>query len=209
MEFKGSVLEYYLGAKKTKTYLLEQLEDLIDETRDQRMNLHHLSDYQSRFKLLALWLKDNDVISRDELDDYFWCGLPKDVRRLIRRDLDIGSKEDFPMMKQAARSARCVIQAMIDEEDDEQPFSFSVVTESVSSSEELGDLANVRVNEEIVPEKEDLASDDIVLAAGDVVLATDEIVCAADEVPAIDYVGRAAGEFLQAVDENRLSVEEF
>ena len=206
MEFKGSVLEFYLGTKKTAAYLLEQLEDLIDDTRDQRMTLRRLSKYQSRFQLLALWLKNNDVISRDELDEYFWHGLPKDIRRSIRHDLDMHSKADFPSMKQAARSARHVIQAMIDEEEDESPFRFSVVTEFVSSSEDLAELVNVPA--EIVPESDKLVLDDIVQAAGDVVLAVDKVVCAAKGVPAIDDVVRAADGFWRAVDEKTLSNEE-
>ena len=83
MMFKGSVLEYYLGTKKTATYLLEQLEEFVYNSRDQRLTLQHLSDYQSRFRPMALWLEDNSVISMDELDEYFWHGLPKDIRRSI------------------------------------------------------------------------------------------------------------------------------
>ena len=83
MEFKGSVLEYYLGTKKTATYLLEQLEEFIYDSQDQRLTLRHLSNYQFHFTSIALWLKDNDVISTDELHEYFWSGLPKDIRRLI------------------------------------------------------------------------------------------------------------------------------
>ena len=39
MVFKGSVLEYYLGAKKTAKYLLDQLEDFSEENKAQCMTL--------------------------------------------------------------------------------------------------------------------------------------------------------------------------
>ena len=64
MRFKGSVLEYYLGTKKTATYLLEQLEEFVYDSRDQRLTLQCLSDYQSCFRPMALWLENNSVISR-------------------------------------------------------------------------------------------------------------------------------------------------
>ena len=106
MMFKGSVLEYYLGTKKTATYLLEQLEEFVYDSRDQRLTLQRLSDYQSRFRPMALWLEDNSVISMDDVDEYFWCGLPKDIRRSIRLDLDMPSKADFPSMGAPERSPR-------------------------------------------------------------------------------------------------------
>ena len=93
---------------------------------------------------------------------------------------------------------------MIDEEYDEQPFSFSVVMESVSNSEDLDELANIPVNEERVLESEDLALEVIVQAAGDIVSAIDEVVWAADEVRAIDDVECAADVFVRAVDEKML-----
>jgi hypothetical protein len=122
--------------------------------------------------------------TEDDVNRYFWQGLPKDIRRSIQHDLNMHSKADFSSMKQATRSACHIIQAMIDEEYDEQPFSFAMVMESVSSSGELEELVIIPVNKELVLEKEDLASDDIVLAAGDVVLAVvDEVVWAAEGVP--------------------------
>ena len=134
--------------------------------------------------------------TEDDVNRFFWHGLPKDIRRSIQCDLNMHSKADFPSMKQATRSAHHIIQAMIDEEYDEQPFSFAMVMESVSSSRELEELAIIPVNKGIVLEKEDLASDDIVLATGDVVLAVvDEVVWAAEGVPAIANIGRAADGF--------------
>ena len=107
MEFKGSVLEYYLGTKKTAAYLLEQLEEFTRDNRDRQMTtLRCLARYQSRFKSIALWLEENDIISTDDKEELFWSGLPKNIRRLIRLDLDMHSKVEFPSMKQAARSAR-------------------------------------------------------------------------------------------------------
>ena len=105
MMFKGSVLQYYLGTKKTATYLLEQLEEFTQDSWDRRLTLRCLSNYQSRFASKAQWLKDKDVISKDEFDEYFWCGLPKYIRRLVRQDLDMPSKAEIPTMKQATRSA--------------------------------------------------------------------------------------------------------
>ena len=201
MEFKESVLKFYLGSKKMVTYLFEQLKELSQNSRDQRMSLAHLARYHSCFKPMALGLEDNDIISMDDMDEYFWTGLPKYIRRLVRQDLDMPSKKEFPSMKQAFRSARRVIQAMFDEEGNKPPFSFCMVTESVSSSEELEELANVPVNEE---EKEDLALEVIVQAAGDVVSAIDKVVWAADEVRAIDAVECAADVFVRAVDEKTL-----
>src|SRR5882757_10578958 len=120
MTFKGSVLEFYLGTKKTATYLLEQLEEFTHDNRDRRMTPQRLFQYQSHFKPIALWLEENNIISTKELDEYFWYGLPKDIRKSIRQDLDMHSKADIPSMKQAFRSARRIVQAMIDEEDDDE-----------------------------------------------------------------------------------------
>ena len=83
MQFKGSVLKYYLGSKKTAKYLLNQQEDLVNDTRDQRMMLQRLAKYHSHFKPMAQWFRDNDVISTDETHEYFWTGLPKVIRWLI------------------------------------------------------------------------------------------------------------------------------
>src|SRR5882757_7411091 len=116
MTFKGSVLEFYLGTKKTAKYLLEQLEEFTHSNRDRRTTPQRLFQYQSHFKPIALWLEENNIISTKELDKYFWYGLPKDIRRLIRQDLDMHSKADIPSMKQASKSARHVVQAMIDED---------------------------------------------------------------------------------------------
>ena len=79
-----------------------------------------------------------------------------------------------------------------------------MVTEIVSSSNDLENLVNVPVNNEFTSE---IAKDDIVQAAGDVGSAVDKVVCAAKGVPAIDDAGRAADGFWRAVDEEALSVE--
>jgi hypothetical protein len=151
-------------------------------------------------------LEENDIISTKERDEYFWYGLPKDIRRSIREDLDMHSKADIPSMKQASKSTRRVVQAMIDDEDDdEQPFSFGVVMEPVNSSNDLEELADAPANYDITPENEELASDNIVQAAKEVVFAEDRVVWAAGEVLAIDEVGRAADGFVRAVDEDTLS----
>src|SRR5882757_5001952 len=205
MTFKGSVLEFYLGTKKTATYVLEQLEEFTHDNRDRRMTPQRLSQYQSHFKPIALWLEENDIISTKELDEYFWYGLPKDIRKSIRQDLDMRSKADIPSIKQASKSARHVVQAMIDEDDgDDGPFSFGVVMEPVSSSNDSEELADAPANYDITPENEELASVDIVQAAEEVVFAENGVVWAAGEVLAIDEVGRATDGFVRAVDEDAL-----
>lgn len=203
MQFKGSVLEFYLGTKKTAGYLFNQLKNLTEDTRDHRMTPRCLANYHFRFKPLALWLEESDVISTDELDEYFWCGLPKAIRRLIREDLDMYSKEEIPSMKQAFRSARRVVQAMVDEEDDEdEPFHFGAVMETISNSNIPEEFDDVTEDNNITPRNKGFGSNDIVQAVEDVVLTVDGVVWAADRVLAVDNMGRAADGFVQAVDED-------
>ena len=117
IEFKGSVLEYYLGAKKTEKYFLAQLEDLSEENEARHMTLRRLTNYYSSFSPIVLWLEDKEVISRSEADEYFWFGLPKRIRKLVRREL--GLDATIPPMRQAFKKAQCVLEEILKEEEEE------------------------------------------------------------------------------------------
>ena len=71
MMFKGSVLERYLGTRKTTKYFLEQLKELSDDNKARQVSLRRLTDYYSRFSPIVLWLEDKEIISPSETDEYF------------------------------------------------------------------------------------------------------------------------------------------
>jgi len=55
MVFKGSVLEHYLGIRKTTRYYLEQLKELSDRYKARQMTLRRLTNFYSHFSPIVLW----------------------------------------------------------------------------------------------------------------------------------------------------------
>lgn len=125
MMFKGSVLEHYLGTRKTTKYFLEQLRELSDDNKTRRVSLRRLTDYYSRFSPIVLWLEDKEIISPSETDEYFWYGLPKKIQKRILRQPD--SKDQMiPPMKRAFKKAHRIVKEML-EEDGEDSFGWPSV----------------------------------------------------------------------------------
>ena len=137
MVFKGSVLEYYLGAKKTAKYFLDQLEDLSEENEAQCMTLRRLTDYYSSFSPIALWLEDKEVISRSEADEYFWFGLPKRIRKMVRQEL--GLDATIPLRKQAFKVTCHILEDEDDDDGDDDLFRWTTtVAEIGQEPQEFG-----------------------------------------------------------------------
>ena len=120
MMFKGSVLEYYLGMKKTTKYFLKQLEELSDRNQSQQITLRQLTNFYSCFSLIVLWLEDEEIISTSETNEYFWYGLPKKIQKSITQELGLG--KTIPLMKQAFKEASHTIEAMLEEEEEDSYF---------------------------------------------------------------------------------------
>src|SRR5271168_4293111 len=137
MVFKGSVLEYYLGAKKTAKYFLDQLEDLSEENEARCMTLRRLTDYYSSFSPIALWLEDKEVISRSEADEYFWFGLPKRIRKMVRQEL--GLDATIPSRKRAFKVTCRILEDEDDDDGDDDLFRWTTaVAEIGQEPQEFG-----------------------------------------------------------------------
>jgi hypothetical protein len=100
--FKESVLEHYLGCKKTAKHFLWQLEDITEENKSRWVTLWWLAAYHTSFLPIALWLEDSDVISKSEKNKYFWFGLPRSFQRLVFKKLDLDD-EEVPAVKWALK----------------------------------------------------------------------------------------------------------
>src|ERR1700678_4014225 len=129
MVFKGSVLEYYLAAKETAKYFLDQLEDLLEENKARCMTLRRLTDYYSSFSPIALWLDDKEVISRSEADEYFWFGLPKIIQKMVRQEL--GLDATIPSRKRAFKVTGCILEDEDDDDGDDDLFRWTTAVAKI------------------------------------------------------------------------------
>src|SRR5271168_1810281 len=212
MVFKGSVLEYYLGAKKTAKYFLDQLEDLSEDNEARCMTLRRLTDYYSSSSPIVLWLEDKEVISRSEADEYFWFGLPKRIRKMVRQEL--GLDATIPSRKRAFKVTRRILEDEDDDDGDDDLFRWTTAVAEIGQElQEFGkdegavawvdDLeAMAGITEEVGDEENELERDGNVLEPKDIQAPVERLPAPIENVPAAAKVAIESNDGTLAINDN-------
>ncbi|CAA7265260.1 unnamed protein product [Cyclocybe aegerita] len=112
--FKKEVLEQYPGAEEGEAYTVRDLEKLTKATAEKRINTEeHFMKYYSHFKPMAKFLVAKNKISTLDSNRYFWNGLPKATRKLIKQRLDMTDAardvKVMPSVENVVKAARRVL----------------------------------------------------------------------------------------------------
>lgn len=87
---KKQILEYYPGASKGVKYTFKDLERIVAKYAESEITTETtLLTYHHEFRPVVVWLENNDKISEQECNKWFWYGIPPHACRAIARRLEI------------------------------------------------------------------------------------------------------------------------
>ncbi|KAF8639251.1 hypothetical protein AX17_001616 [Amanita inopinata Kibby_2008] len=110
---KGKILKSYSKSRLGEAFTRNQLAKLISRSADGEIDDEgDLYAYYREFWPVASYLVDNKKISKEDLDRYFWKGLPSRARKAIRNRLETRDhtfdRSQVPTVQMAMEAGRFV-----------------------------------------------------------------------------------------------------